>query len=142
MRWKLVRKIALGAAGPAVAVALFSQMALAQKEPISEVIGSQIEAFRADDVATAFDFASASIRQYFGTPDRFAEMVERGYPMVLRPEEVHYLELREIAGRLWQRVMVTDRNGAIHMLDYQMIEAEDGWKINAVQLIRNLGGKV
>ena len=114
----------------------------AQKAPITTVIGAQIEAFLADDVSRAFSFASPGIRQIFGTPERFGMMVEQGYPMVWRPAEVDYLELREVAGALWQRVMVRDGAGAIHLLDYQMIETPEGWKINAVQLLKAPGASV
>ena len=66
-------------------------------------------------------------------------MVRNGYPMVWRPAEVRYLELREIAGDLWQMVQVTDAEGNVHLLDYQMIAGRDGWKINAVQLLQAPG---
>ena len=102
---------------------------------IQGTISSQIEAFKADDFAQAFTFASPSIQQLFGTPERFGMMVQQGYPMVWRPGEVRYLELREIGGRLWQKVMVRDRSGQIHVLDYQMVKGENGWKINGVQIL-------
>jgi hypothetical protein len=59
--------------------------------------------------------------------------------MVWRPAEVQYLELRKVAGNLWQRVMVTDQAGRTHLLDYQMIKTDDGWQINAVQLRPEVG---
>jgi hypothetical protein len=102
---------------------------------IQATIQSQFEAFLEDDVATAFTFASPSIKGMFGTPERFGQMVQNGYPMVWRPGQVRYLELRNVAGRLWQRVMVTDQAGRVHMLDYQMIETPEGWQINGVQLL-------
>ena len=49
--------------------------------------------------------------------------------------EIRLLELREVAGNLWQRVLVTDAAGRSHLLDYQMIETDSGWQINAVQLL-------
>lgn len=125
-----------------MAVATLGTQATAQKEPITGVIGAQIEAFQSDDMGAAFGFASPNIRALFGAPERFATMVEQGYPMVWRPADVRYLELREVAGNLWQRVMVTDDSGGIHMLDYQMIETETGWKINAVQLLKAPGANV
>ena len=125
-----------------MAVATLGTQATAQKEPITGVIGAQIEAFQSDDMGAAFGFASPNIRALFGTPERFATMVEQGYPMVWRPADVRYLELREVAGNLWQRVMVTDDSGGIHMLDYQMIETETGWKLNAVQLLKAPGANV
>jgi hypothetical protein len=57
--------------------------------------------------------------------------------MVHRPTRVEMLELREVAGLLWQKVLVTDAEGRGHMLDYQMIETADGWKINGVELLRS-----
>jgi hypothetical protein len=72
----------------------------------------------------------------FGTPDNFGAMVKNGYPMVHRPSDVRMGELREIEGRLWQKVYVTDAEGRGHVLDYQMIETPDGWKINGVHVLK------
>ena len=106
------------------------------RDRITGVIGAQIEAFRDDDVTRAFGFASPRIRSLFGTPERFGQMVERGYPMVLRPNQVRYLELREVAGNLWQRVLITDQDGRLHLLDYQVVGGGGDWKINAVQILK------
>ena len=106
---------------------------------IEGTIGSQIEAFLADDFAKAFGFASSSIKGIFGSPERFGQMVRNGYPMVWRPGEVRYLELRDIDGALWQKVLIRDQSGRLHILDYQMVETGDGWRINGVQLLRPPG---
>ncbi len=103
---------------------------------IENTIQSQIDAFLVDDFATAFTFASPNIKQLFGSSDRFGQMVRNGFPMVWRPGEVQFLELRDISGALWQKVMIRDQAGAIHMLDYQMIEGAEGWQINGVQILR------
>ena len=113
--------------------------ARAQDAPIQSTIQNQLNALQADDFATAFTFASPTIKSIFGTPENFGRMVREGYPMVYRPSAVRMLELREVAGNLWQRVMITDANGRTHLLDYQMIETADGWQINAVQLLPNVG---
>lgn len=110
--------------------------ALAQGDQIQGVIRNQIDAFLKDDFATAFTFASPGIQGIFGTAENFGAMVRNGYPMVWRPSDVEFGELREVAGRLWQRVIVRDGQGGLHVLDYQMIEGEDGWRINGVQLLR------
>lgn len=102
---------------------------------IEGTIQSQIDAFLADDFATAFTFASPNIQGLFGSADRFGVMVRNGYPMVWRPEDVQFLELRDLQGRLWQKVMVRDQAGNLHILDYQMIETDAGWRINGVQLL-------
>lgn len=109
--------------------------AFAQSAEIEANIAAQIQAFRADDFATAFTFASPSIQRLFRNPDNFGAMVRNGYPMVWRPADVRFLELREVDGALWQKVMITDSNGRVHLLDYQMIPLTEGWKINGVQLL-------
>lgn len=114
---------------------ILSVSAHAQSDEIEANISAQIDAFRADDFVTAFTFASPSIQRLFATPENFGAMVRNGYPMVWRPAEVRFLELRESTGALWQKVQITDRSGAIHFLDYQMIPFESGWRINAVQIL-------
>ena len=115
--------------------AVLTLPASAQEAPIQVTIQSQIEAFQVDDFARAFTFASPTIKGMFGTPENFGVMVKQGYPMVYRPAEVQMMELREVAGNLWQRVRITDQAGAGWYLDYMMVETAEGWQINAVQIL-------
>ncbi len=119
----------------AFVTAVLSLPAAAQEEPIQTTIQSQIEAFQADDFGRAFTFASPTIKGMFGTPENFGAMVKQGYPMVYRPAEVQMMELREVAGSLWQRVHVVDQAGAGWYLDYRMVETAEGWQIDAVQIL-------
>lgn len=100
---------------------------------IPEVIRGQIAAFEESDVAAAFAYASPTIRGMFGTPERFGRMVESGYPMVWRPAEVRFLEQREESGLLFQRVMIRDAAGVLHVLEYQMVPDGESWLINGVR---------
>jgi hypothetical protein len=102
---------------------------------IEATINQQIEAFRADDFAQAFTFASPSIRNLFRTPENFGAMVRNGYPMVWRPRSVTFGDLRDVAGGLWQRVIVTDSAGGVHALDYLMVQVDGAWRIAGVQLL-------
>ncbi len=111
----------------------------AQDAPIRETIRQQLDAFNAQDSTRAFSYASPTIKGIFGTADNFGTMVQQGYPMVWRHGEVRMLELRTVAGNLWQRVMITDLQGRTHLLDYKMIETPDGWQIDAVQLLPQAG---
>ena len=61
--------------------------------------------------------------------------MHRSYPMVHRPADVTYLDLSEQAGRLRQKVMIRDGAGVLHMLEYEMIQGEGGWRINGVRFI-------
>ncbi|NSX55853.1 DUF4864 domain-containing protein [Parasulfitobacter algicola] len=107
------------------------------REPgIEQIISNQLEAFKQDDFETAFTFASPNIRNLFQTPQNFGSMVRQGYPMVWRPSDVTYLERRTISGAIWQKVQIKDAAGATHLLDYQMVMTESGWRINGVQLLQ------
>ena len=123
-----------------LALSLFLVTAAQADEPrnpaIEGVIQSQMRAFLADDVEAAFTYASPAIKGIFGSHQRFGVMVQRGYPMVWRHRDVKFLELRELGGQLWQKVLITDVAGNLHLLDYQMIEAGESWKINGVQILR------
>ncbi|KRS17188.1 DUF4864 domain-containing protein [Roseovarius indicus] len=103
-------------------------------EDIEKVITSQIDAFLADDFETAFTYASPMIKDIFGTPEKFGQMVRQGYPMVWRPSEVNFLSIDRRGKELWQNVMVRDAEGALYILEYQMIPGEMGWLINAVRV--------
>jgi hypothetical protein len=118
-----------------IAALMLALPATAQEEPIRKTIQSQIDAMAQDDFPQAFSYASPNIKGIFGTAENFEMMVKKGYPMVVAPREVRMLELRTVAGNLWQRVMMVDQKGATHLLDYMMVETPEGWQINAVQLL-------
>lgn len=120
-------------------LALPLQAQEARNPGIEATIQGQFDAFSAQDVTGAFAFASPNIKGLFGTPENFGRMVQQGYPMVWNPSSVKMLELRTVAGNLWQRVLVTDQAGNTHVLDYQMVETPDGWQINGVQLLKQAG---
>jgi hypothetical protein len=120
-----------------VAAVLMAGAAAAQDQAaITATIQRQIDAFLADDFETAFTYASPTIKQMFGSSERFGSMVRQGYPMVWRPGSVRYLELEEKFGGLYQKVLITDGQGVPHVLEYQMIETPEGWQINGVQILR------
>ncbi|MEL7261485.1 MAG: DUF4864 domain-containing protein [Pseudomonadota bacterium] len=127
--WIIGLVFALGLAGAA----------WAQDSEIEGVISGQIEAFKADDFEQAFTFAAPSIRQIFRTPENFGVMVRRGYPMVWRPAEVTFLDLRDEAGVPVQTVQIRDAAGTIHLLAYSMTQTGAGWKISGVQILEAPG---
>lgn len=118
----------------AVVMSLLMAVPAKANDEIESVISAQIDAFLADDFETAFSFASPMIKNIFRTPERFGQMVRQGYPMVWRPAEVEFLSIEERGSGLWQNVLVRDAAGAVHILEYQMIQSEAGWLINAVRV--------
>jgi hypothetical protein len=122
-------------------IALFLTFAVAlpraeaQQDDIRDVITSQIEAFKLDDFATAFTFAHPNIQRIFRTPENFGRMVTQGYPMVWRPEDVDYLDLRSDGGRTLQDVRITDAQGRVFLLEYTMAQTPMGWRIAGVRIL-------
>lgn len=125
----------LAAATLAAALAAAAAAQDAPEAAIQDTIQSQIDAFLADDFATAFTFASPAIKDIFRTPENFGRMVQQGYPMVWRPQSVEYLDLREAGSARIQRVLIQDASGRFHVLDYQMVRTENGWQINGVSIL-------
>lgn len=130
-----MRKGLLGLLGRLMLVLMSTVGASAQSTEIEGTINSQFEAFKADDFDTAFTYATPGLQQMFQTPQNFQRMVTQGYPMVRRPAEVRYLELRERGGDMWQKVQITDAKGFTHILDYKMEQTDMGWRIGAVQIL-------
>ncbi|MGQ0651448.1 MAG: DUF4864 domain-containing protein [Betaproteobacteria bacterium] len=126
--------LALVLAIPAVsAQGVFAHDAAAIKAVITE----QIEAFKRDDGAHAFSLATPGIRQRFGTPEVFLEMVRSGYPVVYRPGSVRFDYPEVHDGTVIQAVRLTDAEGRAWLALYPMERQPDGaWRINGCQLAR------
>lgn len=126
-----MRKLFLG-----LALSLgMSASAQAEEADIHAIIDQQLMAFQADDFVEAFKFASPNIQRLFGSPQNFERMVTQGYPMAWRPGEVRYLETRSEGETFFQRVMITDEAGRVHLLEYRMLLTGDGWRINGVEIL-------
>lgn len=127
---------------PAVLLALFLPLAPARAQSPADIITAQIDAFRAADFDTAFGYASGSIRAIFGTPEVFGQMVTQGYPMVLDPAEILFVERRDHFGVQIQRVLVTDRAGVPHLLEYSLTGTGPELRISGVRILRQTGAGV
>jgi YD repeat-containing protein len=79
--------------------------------------------------------ASPSIQRMFRNSDNFGMMVQRGYPMVWRPANSRFLEFAQDQRGPYQLVEITDSDGRIHTLRYDMIETPAGWRIRGVQVL-------
>jgi hypothetical protein len=115
--------------------ALFLSTTTAFSQTVEDVIGAQLDAFNARDLPTAFGFASPMIKGVFGNPGNFGTMVSRGYPMVWNNSDVRFLEPRQDGSLVFQRVMMRDENGAVHVIEYKMIPVDDSWQIDGVALM-------
>ncbi len=112
----------------------------ADRQAFQEIIGSQIEAFRADDGARAFSYASPNIKSIFSTPDIFMGMVRKGYAPVYRTQSVKFGDVTQELGGPTQKVLLIGPNGGAWTALYAMQKQDDGtWKISAVALVREDG---
>lgn len=109
---------------------------------IRGVIGDQIRAFEADDLAMAYSFAAPNIQSIFPSPEIFGSMVRQGYPMIWRPAEVTYFDLRQEGGKRVQRMGFRDAAGQLHLFDYEMSLGASGWRIEGVFPVRGGGEAV
>ncbi|MBS0538185.1 MAG: DUF4864 domain-containing protein [Proteobacteria bacterium] len=127
----------------ALIVALLAAPAMAQQAPVSEqdraairtIIQEQVDAFRRDDGAAAFDKASPMIRDLFGTPETFMGMVRHGYPMVYRPKAFDFADIVMLNGVPTQKVHVVGPDGRRSTAFYPMARLPDGsWRIDGCYL--------
>jgi hypothetical protein len=133
----LLLALALALGGPA-----FSQEKLPESDAgaIRAVIEAQLDAFRQDDAARAFSYASEGIRQAFGTAENFMAMVRRSYPAVYRQRSVEFRDAMRIQGIAVQAVRITDAEGRGWLAVYPMEKQPDGsWRIDGCQLGRLSG---
>jgi len=115
--------LAAGAAG-----AQTDADAKAAAEPVME----QLEAFRRDDYAAAYAFASEEIQRMF---DRaaFERMVKGGYPEIARSAFALVAESRAAPdGHVYLRVKVRGANGNSVEAVYDMVREGGRWRINGV----------
>jgi hypothetical protein len=56
--------------------------------------------------------------------------------MVWRPAEVQFLDFKDVGGRVSQTVLFRDANGVPVVLEYFMIETDQGWQIDGVQPVQ------
>ena len=111
------------------------QISDTDRSAIQSIIQGQVDAFRRDDGGAAFGYASPMIREMFGTPDVFMDMVRQGYPMVYRPKLFDFAELVTKDGRLTQKVRVVGPDGRRYTAFYPMTQLPDGtWRIDGCYL--------
>ena len=109
----------------------FFAMAAVADEP-RDIISQQIEAFKKDDFAAAFEYASPFIQEQFGNAQTFGVMVQQGYPMVHRPQNYAFRDPVNQNGQIIQDVLIQDQMGKLYELRYALIETPMGLRINGV----------
>ena len=108
----------------------------ADARAIQSVITRQIDAFRRDDAAAAYQFAAPNIKQSFPTAARFLDMVRGAYPPVYRPRSVQFTKLSTGGDGLVQRVELVGPDNKPVLALYSMVrDAHAGWLIAGCALV-------
>ncbi len=116
------------------AVGVYAGASSAQ-DAFDNVISDQLTAFQDRDIARAFTFASPAIKRIFGGPENFGIMVERSFPMIWDNASARFLAQRQEGGAIFQRVIVTGKDGRAFVFDYKMLETPQGWQIDGVDYV-------
>jgi len=99
---------------------------------MQKVVLEQLAAFRRGDWATAYGFASESIRAQF-SPEAFRRMVTRGYAAIAGSASATVL--RTEAGDPQQgyvEVRVYGQTGETIDALYELVDEQGAWKVNGV----------
>jgi hypothetical protein len=101
------------------------------------IIRSQEQAFRRDDAAAAWSFASPALQEMFQRPEIFMMMVQQGYAPVYRHKSFEFGESKAASGQIAQRVHIVDENGeaweALYTLEQQ---SDGGYRITGCSLLK------
>ena len=107
---------------------------------IRRVVRGQLDALAKDDAATAFSFAAPNVREAFVTAPRFLDMVQRGYPVVVRPASVAFLKVEGKGKLAFQRVQMTDQAGLAWLAIYSLAQQKSGaWRITGCSVVESRG---
>jgi hypothetical protein len=99
------------------------------------VIERQIDAFRRDDGAAAFAFASPELQTLFQDADRFMNMVRNGYQPVYLPKAYSFTGVAETESGLTETLSIEDADGQGWTAIYTLAKQPDGsWKITGCRL--------
>ena len=101
------------------------------------IIAGQIEAFRQDDGAKAYGFASPNIQAMFPSIDAFMAMVKGGYAPVYHPQHFQFGAQSALGDRIVQSVDITAADGTAWTAEYTLARQSDGsLKIEGCRLLK------
>ena len=102
----------------------------AEWKAIQRVIGDQLAALKAGDGAKAMTLAAPGIRDQFGTPENFLQMVRTGYAPLLDARVTLFLEGAIVDGATIQPLRLVLPDNTVLVALYQMQRQDDGrWRI-------------
>ena len=102
------------------------------------VVQAQLDAFAADDAALAFSYAAPSLREAFGSAERFIALVRGSYAVVYRPAAVAFAAPEMAGDEIVQRVHFTDAAGSLWLATYRLQrQLDNNWRIGGCELVQS-----
>ena len=99
----------------------------AEVKAAQAAIDGQLQAFIANDGATAYSFAAPNVKQIFPTVDTFMNMVTNGYPPVRKPRTYSFGKVEETGtGSIVQQVLIVGPDGKDYEAVYTLQQQPDG----------------
>lgn len=111
----------------------------ATKTDIQAVITKQLDALRRDDAAGAEEFAAPAIKQQFGEPAKFLDMVKEHYAALVNPKNTSFGETAGSPHGPLQKVIVVAADGTVWTAVYSFERVDGAWRITGVGLVKNEG---
>ncbi len=122
--------------GLVMPLAAADDLAAGDAAAIRGTIEGQIEAFRRDDGAGAYAFASPGIQTIFPSVEAFMAMVRQQYQPVYRPRSVTFGPLVDSSSGPMQKVFLVGPDGKDYVAVYTFERQPDGtWKISGCYLV-------
>lgn len=107
---------------------------------VQAVISAQIDAFKHDDGAKAYSFASRDVQMMFPSIEMFMSMVKTGYAPVYHPQQFQFGPFQASGDILKQTVELTAADGTAWTAEYSLSKQVDGTlKISGCRLAKKPG---
>jgi hypothetical protein len=105
---------------------------------IQQIITSQLAAFADDDADRAFETATPAVREAMGSSGYFLALVRGIYPMVYRPEAVHFQKPELEDGLVVQMVEIRDKDDKSWIAFFALEKQPDAaWRIGGCIVVEN-----
>ena len=102
---------------------------------LTQVIESQLSAFRNDDYSKAYKYAASALTAQMSLP-AFERMVKAGYPIIARSRSAAFGVIFDNGEQAVVNVGIMGASGQIHHFKYLMEREHAGWKIRGVTEVR------
>ena len=101
------------------------------------VVAGQVTALAVGDGPKAWGYQGQMLRQNFGTPDRFMQVIARQYPEFLHPSRVDYWPVLTDASGTQAReaVLLEGKNGRRIWAGYQLVRENGQFKVGGVETL-------